>query len=1163
MKRFRYKPMAASAMRAISIAIFTAVLNLPAQTFYGSIVGAVTDASGAPIPAAPVILINTGTSERRARDTDSGGNYQFVNLVPGHYRLDIEKQGFKHLTRDEIVVEVQAAVRIDVSMQVGDMTQTIEVQAQTPLLQTETTSLGAVVESRKVQEMPLNGRNVLNLVALVPGVVPGGNTMQNPIIGNNTGWGNYQIGGGMANQSAGFLDGGSLNVGYVNMIALVPAQDSIQEFRVQTNNLSAEFGRFAGGVVNLTSKSGTNEIHGSAYEFLRNKVLNANTFFNNRSGVPTPAFTQNQFGATAGGPIRKDKTFLFFGYEGFRLAQGRSVLATVPTDDFRAGNFSNLRDAKGSLIPIFDPQTTCGALNNPACAAGQASTRTPFPNNIIPASRLDPTAKVMTGLWAEPNAAGQPFTGILNFAVNVGAPKTTDQYNARIDQNISAKQRVFGRYTDWTLDSPPSDTFGTRTGAHNWQAARQAVLADTYTFTPTTIADFRVAFLRYEFNNVAQSVPIDVATFGWPAILNQQMGAFRRVPYPIVQGYPDVLNTSAISFITDRNNSYSIAPTLTKIAGRHTLKFGGEWRALQFNFAQSNNTTGNFTFDNLFTAINPYAPAGTGYGFASFMLGLGASGSAVQSALTAGQQIYQGYFATDTLQLTRKLTLNFGVRWELPGPWTERYDRETVLLPDAESPLAGPTGLPLKGKLGVVNSPDRPSRYNQDYHKNLFAPRLGFAYRLTNTTVVRGGYGIFYLPNDITFASGPYGSPVNNTTTTWVPTLDGELTPAAPLSNPFPNGIIQPPGHNPSFQNLLLGQSVSALLTKDPYPYTQQWNFDVQRQFSEGTAVEVGYAGSKGVHLPGSTQQLDQLPDQYLSLGSKLQQQVPNPFYGLIASGTLSSPTVPYGQLLRPYPQYNGFSVIGTASRNSIYHSLQVKGEKRFSEGGAFLVAYTYAKFISDTDTLTTWLEGAVAGVQNYHNISAERAVVSQDVPHRLVASYVLDLPVGKGKRFLTGATGLPGKLVSGWGVNGVVTLQSGFPLGMTTASNLTNSFGGGSRPNSNGQSALLGGSAQSRLNQWFNTADFNQPAAFSFGNVGRNLSDVRSHGINNWDVSLFKTTRVTERIGLQFRAEFFNFFNRVQFGLPGTALGNAQFGVVSSQSNNPRLIQFGLRLSY
>lgn len=1150
------------AILAICIGLFS--ISSTAQTFYGSIVGTVADPSGAVVPGALVTLTNLGTSERRTSTTDTGGNYQFVNLVPGRYRIDIESSGFKHLTRDEIVVEVQATVRIDAAMQVGDVGQVVEVQAQTPLLQTETSSLGQVVDSRKVQEMPLNGRNVLNLVALVPGVVPQGNAMSNPTGQNIFAFGNYQIGGGIAGQNAAYIDGAPLNVAQGSLIALIPTQDAMQEFRVQTNNLGPEFGRFTGGVINLTSKSGTNNYHGSAYEFLRNKVLNANTFFNNRSGTGRPAFTQNQYGANLGGPIVKDKTFFFASYEGFRQRQGQSFILSVPTAAMRLGDFSNVRNAAGNLITIYDPLTTCGRPGNPDCAAGQTNLRTPFPGNIIPASRLDPTSRILSKLWADPNTTGQQFTNVNNFSTNASVGGNNDQWNIRGDQNVSDKQRLFARFSYWSNLNLPIDPYRTRICLDRCSETfevPQAVIGDTYSFGPTTIGDIRLAFVRFSYQRTPESLGVDLTQYGWPSYLNNQV-SFRVVPTPVVQGFTDIFSSQGPgSRIIQHNDSFSIYPSLTKIAGRHTLKFGGEIRRQITNYIQSNVGSGIYNFDNLFTAVSPFAPAGTGLGFASFMLGYGASGNVVTPSPYSARNYYAGLYASDSYQITQKLTVNYGLRWELPFPFVERYDRYTVLLLNADSPLAGPTGLPLKGRLGLVNSPEHPSRHSADTHWNLFAPRGGFAYRLTNKTVLRGGYGIFFAQNDGTGGGGLF-----SLTGLWVPTTDGEVSPANPISNPWPSGILQPPQRNPSYQTALLGSGISAPLAGDQhYPYTQQWNFNVQREIGEGTAIEVAYAGSKGTHLLGGPV-LNQLADQYLSLGTRLQQQVPNPFLGLIPSvnGTLGAATVAYGQLLRPYPQYTGVTETNNGNRDTIYHSMAVKVQKRFRSGGTILGAYTWSKFIGNVESGMTWLEYSIAGIQNNNNLKGERSISSFDTPHRLIISYVVDLPFGEGRKWLTGGNGVARKVVSGWGLNGVSTFQSGFPLGFGTSSNLTNSFGGGSRPNViGGCDKSVPGSSQDRLSKWFNTSCFVAPPAFTFGNESRTDPNLRAHGIANYDFAVFKNTTLTERFGLQFRTEVFNLFNRVQFAPPGLSLGNPQFGVIGGQANNPRLVQFALRLLY
>src|SRR5258708_5362774 len=398
-----------TACALVFLACIASLGTLRAQTFSGSIVGTVTDASGSSVPGASVTLTSPSTAQRRAAQTSQDGNYEFVNLIPGHYRVDVEKTGFKRITRNDIEVQVQAAVRVDAAMQVGDVGQTVEVSAAVPLLQTETSSLGTVEDEGKVQEMRWNGRSVINLVTLVPGVVAQGQSMQNPTGQNIFSFGNFQIDGGIAGQNATFLDGAPLNVAQGSLIALIPTQDAMQEFKVQTNSLGPEFGRFAGGVINLTSKSGTNEFHGGGYEFLRNKVLNDNPFFNNSSGKPRPAFTQNQYGTNIGGPVKKDKTFFFFAWEGFRQRQGSPYLLAVPTIEQRNGDFSNTRTASGALIPIFDPATnTCTSSAN----CGTGAIRTQFPGNIIPASRLDPASKILSTYWGQPNSPGLQFTNL-------------------------------------------------------------------------------------------------------------------------------------------------------------------------------------------------------------------------------------------------------------------------------------------------------------------------------------------------------------------------------------------------------------------------------------------------------------------------------------------------------------------------------------------------------------------------------------------------------------------------------------------------------------------------------------------------------------------------------------------------------------------------------
>lgn len=1148
--------------------------GLDAQTTFGSITGTITDSSGSSTPNAQVTLTNLGTSDRRTMSSSSDGSYQFVNLVPGRYRLEVEKPGFKRLTREPIVVEVQSSLKIDVALQLGDVSQTVEVTAQTPLLQPETSSLGQVIAQRAVNELPLNGRNPLNLAALAPSVVPQGQSMQNPNGTNPFAWGNYQIGGGMANQSAMILDGMSMVIASGHQLALVPNQDSLQEFKVQTNNLSPEFGRFAGGLINFTTKSGTNSLHGGAWEFLRNKVLNANDYFDNEAGVGRPAFTQNQFGFNLGGPAYipkvydgRNKSFFFVDWEGFRLREGQPFTETVPTVAERSGNFSQLVDSNGNLIPIYDPTSNRPDPNNPS-----QYIRTPYAGNVIPASLLNPAALKMQNLYPLPNNSSTGITDVNNYVTNASVGGNNQQSVVRWDQNISDKQHLFARYTYWGNLNLPIDPF--RNGVCQDRCTEtfntnNAVLDDVYSFNPTTVLDARLGYMRFSYDRTPETLGYDLAQLGWPASLNSE-AAYRVVPLPCISGYDPAnifCSQGAGSVIVDRNDDDDVAASLTKILGSHSLKFGGEYLRLTQNYIQTNIATGLFNFDQGFTSVDPLQPGNTGSGYASFLLGYPSSGSALTPAATAAVEKYGALFFQDDWKLSQRLTLNLGLRWELDGPWTERYNRVSYLETNTANPALQQAGLTYDGAIGLVDSSTRSSRSNINPDYLQFSPRVGFAYQLAAKTVLRGGYGIFWLPRDIGGADEPNGDPINSYSTNFVSSINGGLTPYDNLSNPFPNGIIQPPGRTGPYQQLLLGQGITEAVANIPYGNNQQWNLDVQQEFGNGFLVDVAYAGAKGTHLPLGSEFINQLPDQYLSLGNKLLTQVANPFAGIVQTGTLTASTVTYGQLLLPYPQYTGVSLTGGNVGTSNYESLQVKAEKRFLNGATLLAAYTFSKLISNADTLTSWLEASgVAGVQDWNNLRNEQSLTSFDVPQRLVVSYVMDLPFGKGRKYLSSASGFLNQAIGGWGVEGVTTFQSGFPLHFTTSENVTNSYGGGSRPNVvSGCQTSMSGSAQSRLSEWFNTGCFTQPAAFTFGDESRTDPTLRAAGIANWDFSTFKNFPFGPdgKLHIQFRAEFFNLFNRAQFGSPGQTYGTSQFGVVSTQQNLPRLVQFALRFGF
>ena len=1186
---------AASSFSVIRLSILIAITfflstNLFGQAFYGSIVGTVTDQSGAALRGAQVALVNIGTDERRQAQTDAEGNYQFLNLVPGSYRVQVEQTGFKRSTRDQIDVNVAGSVRADVAMQLGDVTQTIEVQAAAALLQTETANLSQVVETRAVQELPVNGRNLLNLAALVPGVVPQGSTDGNALTGKNVfAAGNYQIGGGIANQSATYFDGVPANAGVGNLTVLVPSPDVVSEFRVQTSSNSAEFGRYSGGVINVASKSGTNQFHGATYEFFRNRVLNANSFFANANNTGKPAFTQNQFGSTLGGPIRKDKLFFFVGYEGYRQRQGANFLATVPLPAMYGGDFSGYKNASGATIPIYDPLTQCGKYANSPCATGQTVQRNPFPGNVIPASRINPVAAKMLAfpIFAQPNQPGAPFTAIGNYTTNASSGGDNDQYNGRFDYTVTNNIRTFGRFTRWNSSNTPfapfhNGIYGGDPYSPETFVTDNAVAGVTWLPTSTIVLDVRASYGRWNYLRIQPFTGINMnKTFGLPTYFDTQLPTLHGIAnetsvpsytignYTPLPGQPGYNNSKIFSIDDD----YVLTPTLSWVHGRHTFKFGADFRDLQNNYYQA-TAGGTFTFDNLFTSQNALSAGASGNGLASMLLGLGSSGNVLSFGLPWQSLNYQGYFAQDSWQTTNKLTLTLGVRWEIPGVYKERYNRAASFNPyEVNSALkdAGITlnGRPILGAMDFIGTPQHPETGLKTEHFNLFAPRVGIAYRLNDKTVIRAGGGLYYLPANLQFNEGPYGNALNQFTNQWLTTLDSSITPTYTIDNPFPNGFIPSLGNIiPQAQKLELGFAPATQLNTTPYPYNEQWNFTIQRQTWKDIAIEAAYAGSHGLHLPRGSWQADALPTQYLSMGSALNTQVPNPFFGLIPVGTLSAATVKEGQLLLPFPQYTGVSESGGYLGNATYHALQMKVEKRFSEGGTVLAAYTFSKLISDVESLTSWLDTGVGttSLQDPNNLRAEKALSGFDSRQRLTLSYALDLPIGKGKKYLNGGNTAVQHMTSGWTMSGTSTFQQGFPLALTASPNVTG-FNLGLRPNVvPGCNPVVSGSAQSRLNDWFNPACFTVPAAYTLGNESRTDSRLRGPGIANYNFSLFKKTAITERFNLEFRAEIFNLFNRVQFAQPNagiTTAANPTTGYITNQLNQPRLIQLAMRLIY
>ena len=1123
--------------------------TIRAQQASGSVVGTISDNGGAVVPNATVTLTNVDTGDTRTANSNGSGDYQFIDLVPGNYKVDVALAGFKHFTRLNVVVQVQGSTRVDAALQVGDVNQTVEVSSAPPLLETQQATVGQMVTGRAVTELPLNGRNVFNLLELAAGVVPQGSTQAaNAVAGmQGNSFPEYAISGGVPNTGATFIDGAPMNNGYINAISYAPSQDSIQEFRIEGNNIGPEFGGTTDGIVTMVTKSGTNAFHGTAFDFLRNTDLNASTFFANRAHLARPVFIQNQYGATFGGPIKKDKVFFFGSFQGIRAAIGSTSTYTVPTAAEEEGYIS-------SPTAVIDP----GQFNDSGVFVPSAPGTT-FPGNMIPASRINPTSRAMFAWWAPPNQS----TPTNNYIVNVATHPSLDQYILRFDWNASQKQRIFGRYTYHKAQSPSALPYGyldNPSGSRN--AVQHFVLGDSYTLNPTTILDLRLSYLRSSGFSGNTNVPADISFTGWPAQTIAQLSAHccsPVIPNVSVSGFSGNGGGGQQIFITEEN--YAISASETKVLGRHTIRFGGEFRRAPNNYGQTvGANTEAFSFTNAFTR-NP---------FASYLLGLPQSTTTELALIPASVTYYAGAYLGDTFQATSRLALDYGIRWEFPGYWTERHDRQTVFLPNEISPLAAATGLPLMGNVELVNTPAYPHRTNILPHYDLFSPRIGLAYRATNSLVVRSGFAILYPATaNLQQSSQPYNSAIN----TAITTLPATSVPVNSFSNPFPGGILQPVGRSSNYQSVIQGQSVLVNQPNEPATYVEQWNLDIQQDLGHQTVMEIAYVGDHGLHqqlaATSYAAALDQIPDQYLSMGSALLTPVPNPFHGLITSGNLAGATIPAGQLLRPFPQY--FNVLNAAdvAGSSNYNALQAKVEKRISQGGTVLGSYTWGRNMGTAETQHGSTEAHAPGfVQDWYNLRAEYSQLSYNLPHHFVAGYVLDLPVGKGKRYLANESGILDKAVSGWGVDGITTYAMGFPLIFTAQPTyISQSLGAGTpRPNVvAGCNKQVSGGAASKLTGWFNASCFTQPSNFGFGNEPR-VDSMRSQGIANWDAALFKGTALTEKLNLQFRAEVFNLFNRVQFGQPNTTCcsnTNASFGLISSQLNAPRQIQFALKLSY
>lgn len=1123
-----------------------------AQTQTATVRGEVTDSTGAVIPGAALVLTNVDQNRPWEVESNATGAYVFQQIPPGNYSLAVEADGFKRYERQRFILQVAQVAEINVPLEVGDLTETVEISAEAPLLATATSDLGEVVNSRTAESLPLNGRNVLQLVGLTPGI----NTTRN-FRNSTNGNGSiaavaFSANGGRNVANSIMLDGSSQEVMGYNQPSYIPSPDTLQEFKVQTNAFSAEYGRTAGAVVNMVTRSGGSEFHGVLYEFLRNDKLQANNWFANANGRDRAPFRFNQFGGTVGGPLTpsRDRLFFFQSVEFRRQVNPASVTQSVPTPLMKQGDFSE--DNRS----IYDPLTLKAD-----------GTRDPFRNNFVPVERRNPLAQQLLALYPEPTAPGIRN----NFFSQLGARPNTWDTSTKVDYRVNDRNSLFARVSlNKTINTLPSRWNNIASPGSGWNGGinRSATFDDTHLWNGWVLhGNYGYSYHANPRRYIEEDVSL--ASLGFPGELDGQ-AQFPVFPRVQVADFQQMGN-NAFWYIGNKFESHTWVGDLSRLFGDHTIKVGGVFRLNRVSNHRPADPAGFFQFNRNWTRER-FNRGSQGNSVASMLMGLMNGGRIRFEPALSQQTPYWGFYIQDDWRVTDRLTLNFGFRWDQDRPITERYNRAgwfdfeaaqpalAIATPGFERAVAG--GLQFAGAGGNP-------RHIKNYDNNNFAPRLGLAYKLTDRLVLRTGAGIFYNP---TTGFGPGTATVGavsfNSISPVVASQDGGRTPFANLSNPFPLGF-NAPSNGAEGLATFLGQSPAAIVRTDRTPYSIQWNFNLQYELPDDWLVDAAYAGNSGVKLLGTGVQFNQMPNEHQALGDGLNEQVENPFFGVIPSNLgLGRRLISVGQLLRPYPHFTGLNTPRGYEFHSSYHALQMKVRKRYTTGLQLLAAYTWAKMIDDVSSVAGFLGAQNPGYTNHYDKRLDRSLSGLDIAHRLVVNYQYELPFGQGKALLD-RSGWVNQVVGGWQLNGITTIQSGLPMGITSRFNNLNSFGGRQTPNRVlGQQPLTTGAISERLGGRFgsqpylNANAFEQPPDFMFGNMGNIMPDAREPEYVNWDVSILKDFPFSERVRLQFRAEFINFFNHTVFRRPNTSFGNNNFGNITA-AESARIGQLGLKLYF
>jgi hypothetical protein len=1095
-------------LNSLSILFVSATANcLMCQTVTGTLSGVVTDASGAVVPAAHITAIQNQTGLERTAVTGTSGAYVVPLLPAGTYTVSVAATGFRDAARTGIQLNADSRIEVNLSLAVGDASEKVQVTATAPLVGTADATMGEVVETRRIEELPLNGRNFAQLIQLAAGVTNGrpGEVAGNSVIENFRGTFTFNSNGLRSASNNYLIDGVDNNEGLFNAggIVIEPVVDAIQEFKVSTTNMPAEFGRTAGGVVSINTKPGTNEFHGVLFEFLRNDAFDANTFFANAAGTSKPPLRQNQFGGTLGGPILHNRTFFFVDYQGFQVRNGLTYLASVPTLGARNGDFSGPGNPA-----IYDPATA-----SPDGKGGLLLSA--FPGKQIPVTRFDPIARALLNLFPLPNTNGNATT--LNF---INAPlqrREDDQFDVRVDHRVGSAGNFFARYS-WSNAHQlfpnelysQTDPFGGGAKGNDLTVVPQGLTLNyVHGFSARLLSESRFGFSRLYFDG--NPLGFGNAKFNDIQIPNQrisnQVGVIPTISVSGLTGLGPQGNVPNIG----AQNIFQVYQAVSFVTNKHTIKVGVDILRRQRNNNFSSSPAGSISFSGAYTSAT--ATSG-GAPVADFLLGLPVSLSRSYLSGTFGRrEVAFSAFAQDDYKISRQLTLNFGVRYDLWTPSVEVADRQTNF--DPVSGLLIPASS---------NGPLGRSLYRSD--DNNLQPRIGLAYDLNGNgkTVLRSGYGISTL-EDLNAGATLLNFNPPFSTTQQITNATGSI-PAAGLSSGFPVLTI------PSLQN-----PSGTIRSIDPgfrAAYVQTWSLEIQQSLSANTLLSLAYVGSKGTRLPG---RID------------LNQPVPAP-----------------GNVNAHRPYYAVDSNLGTVDTllsdvNSTYHSLQMKIDRHFSNGLNFLANYTWGHAIEGSEGP---FESATPGSsvqtmpQDNHNRRAEKASTSYDVRHRVVFSYGYELPFGKGKRFLD--TGVPAAVLGNWKLQGLTTFAAGNPITLVVSSSNLNTGSGTQRPNRSCDGNLS--SSQRSINRWFDTSCFTVPSLYTFGNSGRDI--ITSPGLSTSDASLIKDVPIRERMRIQFRAEAFNIMNKPQFWPPNNALGPSSFGKISAtRLGTNRQLQLALKLLF